>query len=122
MKIYRYVEVGADGLVSAKYAFTVKRWGALATKNAREAFAGGAPGAVLDGVMDFALQTDVRYNDLLVDGSTQYFVRGVTDQRDPDARLAVLERVPRETQLTIGPPVYGGGMRYGDGHFYGVSE
>jgi hypothetical protein len=101
VRIYRYAEAGGDGFASATYTFDTERWAAITVTAAREVAAGGAPAPTLDTVLDFALATDVRYNDLLIDGDARYFARGVIDQRAPDARLVRAERVPREVYETL---------------------
>lgn len=101
VRIYRFEDIGTLGFSSPKYVFSSERWAAVVHKSAREVAAGSAPGQTIDAGLDFALQTDVRYNDLLIDGDAKYFARSVTDQRNPDARIVQAERVPREVYVTL---------------------
>lgn len=103
VRIYRFEDIGQGGFPSPKYTFDTERWAAVVHKTSREVLATPAPAQTIDAVLDFALQTDVRYNDLLIDlvGGERYFARGVTDQRNPDARIVSAERVPREVYATL---------------------
>lgn len=106
VRIYRYEDAGGGGFPSAKYTFSSERWAAVNQRSALEvAAAPGTGGENIHGVIDFAPLTDVRYNDLLIDGSVdtgdRYYARGITQHRNPDAMLVTVERVKREQYLKL---------------------
>ena len=96
VRIYRYENSGGQGLVSARYVFSTERWASIVQVAATKQIVGIAPNEKISAVMDFDPAVDVQQNDLLVEGSDKYFVRGRREQRTPPALLVGAELITEE--------------------------
>ncbi len=101
MRIYGYDNSGGAGFVSSRYTFRAERWASASQTGGGKSIVGTAPEEKSDIVFDFDPSVDVRTNDLLVDGTSRYFARGITTQHRPPALIVKGETISREVFLKL---------------------
>lgn len=80
IRIYRYSDVGTNGVPDERYTFLAERWGRLTALGTKQVTIGGQAEHTVNAIAEFGDEVSVPQNGLLTLGTATYFVRGVVER------------------------------------------